>query len=68
MVSWIKLFFIKRAIQSLDQLEIPIALKIKEAQKKFGEIPSEEFSKMIVDDFQAKLYDWAGVAPEDRPK
>lgn len=68
MVSWIKLFFIKQGIKQLDQLEIPIALKIKEAQKKFGEIPAEEFSKMIVDDFQNKLYDWAGVPIEDRPK
>ena len=68
MIQWLKKWAIIQAVKQLDQLETPIALKIKEAQKKFGEIPAEAFSKEIVDDFQNKLYDWCGVAVEDRPK
>lgn len=68
MLSWIKLFLIKKGIAQLDELELPIALKIKEAQAKFGEIPPEAFAKEVVDAFQNKLFDWCGVPPEDRPK
>lgn len=67
MLNAIRLYFIKKSIQSLDQLEIPIALKIKEAQTKFGEIPPEAFSKELVDSIQDCLYEWAGVPKEDRP-
>lgn len=68
MFAWLKLFFIKQGIKQLDQLEAPMALKIREAQKRFGEIPAEAFAKEVVDDFQNKLYDWCGVSVEDRPK
>lgn len=68
MLNWLKVYLIKQGIKQLDQLEMPIALKIKEAQRKFGEIPPESFAKEVVDDFQNKLYDWCGVPVEDRPK
>lgn len=68
MLKWLKIFLIKKGISKLDELELPIALKIKEAQAKFGEIPPEQFSRELVDAFQAKMYEWCGVSKEDRPK
>lgn len=64
MLNWLKGLLIRQAIEKLDELELPIALKIKEAQAKFGEIPPEAFAKEIVDAFQAKLYAWCKVEPK----
>lgn len=65
MLNWIKKLLMKQSIMKLDELELPIALKIKEAQSKLGQIPAEEFSKQLVDEFQRFLCRKAGIDPSE---
>lgn len=64
-IAWFKRIGAKMLIKELDQLTPIIAAKMKEAQTKFGQIPSEEFSKELVTEMQIKLCDICGVKPSD---
>ncbi len=63
MFNWLKTYGAKKVIKEMDQLEPFLALKIREAQSKFGAIPPEEFSKVLVDEIQVKLCHIVGVDP-----
>lgn len=65
LMMWLKQMGYKKLIASLDELEKPLALKLKEAQKKFGDIPPNEFAKQVVDDFQRLLCEKTGVDPKE---
>ena len=55
MIAWLKGLALGGLIRSMDQLEIPFAEKIKEAQRKAGSIPAEQFAKEVVDMIQLRL-------------
>lgn len=63
--KWLKTFGAKQGIREMDKLEPIFAAKIREAQKKFGEIPPETFSKILVDEVQLKLCGYFGIEPKD---
>lgn len=63
--SWLKKMGYKQLIKELDQLEQPLAIKMKDAQAKFGSIPADEFAKQVVDDFQRLLCTKVGVDPKE---
>lgn len=65
MLKWIKRLALGSAIRELDQLEPIFAVKIKEAQAKFGAIPADQFSKILVDEVQAKLCELVGLDPAE---
>lgn len=65
LINWIKKFGARQGIREMDKLEPVFAAKIREAQKKLGEISPEEFSKLLVDEVQLKLCNYFGVDPKD---
>lgn len=65
MFTWLKKLALGTAINELDQLEPIFAAKIKEAQKRFGEIPPEQFSKTLVDEVQVKLCELVKLDPKE---
>lgn len=65
MFTWLKKLALGTAIRELDQLEPIFALKIVEAQMKFGAIPADQFSKVLVDEAQTKLCQLVGLDPKD---
>ncbi len=64
-ITWIKRIGAKQLIREMDALEPIIAVKLREAQEKFGSIPPEQFAKTLVDDVQLKLCLKLGVDPKD---
>lgn len=65
LLSWLKQMGYKRLILEMDQLEKPLALKLQEAQRKFGSIPPDDFAKVFIDDLQRFLCEKTGVDPKE---
>jgi len=65
MLNWLKKIGLKMAIRELDGLEPVIASKLKEAQKKLGEIPPEQFAVTLVDEIQTWLCVKFGIDPRE---
>lgn len=63
--NWIKKAGAKSLIKELDYLEPIIATKLLEAQKKFGEIPPQQFAKELIDEIQRRLCSSFGVDPTE---
>lgn len=64
MLTWLKSLALGSAIRNFDDFEPILAGKIREAQKKLGEIPPEEFAKNLVDEIQLFLCKKLGVDPK----
>ena len=66
MFKWIKVLMGGKAglIRLLDDLEPILAAKIKDGQKKAGEIPPEAFAKELVDSIQRFLCKKLDVDPK----
>lgn len=65
LMNWIKTYGAKKLILEMDALEPLLAAKLKEAQQRFGAIPPENFSKILVDEIQVKMCEIIGVDPNE---
>ena len=65
MIKWLKGLALGGLIRSMDDLEAPFALKIKEAQQKASSIPAEQFAKEIVDMVQIKACELLKLDPKE---
>lgn len=65
LLNWIKVYGAKKLILEMDSLEPLLALKLREAQEKFGKIPPEEFAKTLVDEIQVRMCQVVNVDPKE---
>lgn len=64
-IGWLKKFGARQGIREMDKLEPIFAAKIREAQKRLGEISPDEFAKLLVDEVQFKMCGYFGVEPAE---
>jgi hypothetical protein len=63
LISKIKNFGVKAAVQALDNLEKPLGDKINSSIKQFAELDGYGVAKLVIDEIQQMLYAYFGITP-----